>query len=183
MLLAPEQFERILRTLQGPPVTHEKRRVERFLIGTRIEFARARSKPDQPPSANDSPNWTWTCGLTHDISEVGVGLVAGAPAETGQRILIRIPDGGGGLMTVLCRVSHCEEVADGLYGLGLEFIQRIEQEISGATAPLPAHMPLMPLSPGPTTSRPANRPRGKKAQRGKLCCGGGSGGGRTATGK
>ncbi len=169
MKLAPEQFERILRTLQGPPVGHDKRRAERFPLSTPIDFARpgacdngangsAHGKGTNGNGNGDGNGdaahaWAWTTGVSRDISELGLGLLTMRPAERGTRIVVKLPDGAGGSMMMACNVAHSRAVADGLVSLGLEFVE----ELTGDAAP------QAPGSPG-AAARPTPQPA-------KTCCG------------
>src|SRR5687767_6361201 len=129
MKLAPEQFERILRTLQGPPVGHDKRRAERFPVSTPIDFARPGAGGNGANGANGTDDaahgWAWTTGISRDISELGIGLLTTWAAERGTRVVVKLPDGAGGWMMMACNVAHCRVVADGLVSLGLEFVQEL----------------------------------------------------------
>lgn len=153
MKLAPEQFERILRALQGPPVGHDKRRAERFLVSTTIEFARPCASANGNGSGHGKPAqaWGWTAGISRDVSELGMGLITTAPAERGSRIVVKLPDGAGGWMMLACNVVHCRAVAEGLISLGLEFVE----ELKGDQAPQP---------PAPAAATRAATPS-------KSCCG------------
>jgi hypothetical protein len=124
MRLAPEHFERVLRSLQGTAPGHDKRRAERFPVTSTVEFARTTG-----PQAN-----VWQIGLTLHLSEMGLGMVTTAPAERGERVAVRLPDGAGGRMTMLCVVAHSRPLADGLFGLGMEFDEITEHSAAPPTA-------------------------------------------------
>ena len=141
MKLAPEQFERILRALQGPPVGHDKRRAERFPVSTTVPFARpcagGNGTSGNGAAAHGPDGWAWTTGVSRDISELGLGLLTTRAAERGARVVVKLPDGAGGSMMMACNVAHCRAVADGLVSLGLEFVE----ELTGEDAPSPPPAP------------------------------------------
>jgi hypothetical protein len=165
MKLAPEQFERILRALQGPPVGHDKRASERFPLSTVVEFARPCADPaccgngdgngHAKERTNARPAWTWTRAISRDVCEQGMGLITTAPANRGERLIVRMPDGAGGPMLVACDVAHCQTVADGLVSIGLVFVERLND--AGNAPPAP-----------PTTGATK---RAAPARRSKSCCG------------
>ena len=136
MKLSCEQFERILRALQGPPTNHERRRAERFLVGATVQFLRP---PDPNPEA---PPQMWQTGLSMDISEMGLDLVTTNPAERGQRISVSLPDGAGGSLTISCSVAYSRLVGEGMFILGLEFVEVLEATAPVKTAATPAKAAL-----------------------------------------
>ena len=156
MKLAPEQFERILRALQGPPVGHDKRAAERFPLSTVVEFARPTDAPACCGNGKAPPARHWTRAISRDVCELGMGLITTEPADRGTRLFVRLPNGAGGTMLVACDVAHCQRVADGLVSLGLEFVE----ELDGAD---------VPPAPAPPTTGAAKR--AAPARRSKSCCG------------
>ena len=165
MKLAPEQFERILRALQGPPIGHDKRAAERFPLSTVVEFARPGAEPACCGNGNGNGHakepahaqaaWTWMRAISRDVSEQGVGLITTVEAQRGERLVVRMPDGAGGSMLVACDVAHCEKVADGLISIGLVFVEELNDA---------GHVP-----PPPPTTGAAKR--AAPARRAKSCCG------------
>ena len=171
MKLAPEQFERILRALQGPPVGHDKRAAERFPLSTVVEYARPCAESACCGNANGNGDeqavepasdpakarhgWSWTCAISRDVCEQGMGLITTAPAERGARLVVRLPDGAGGSMLMACDVAHCQTVADGLVSIGLVFVDELDE---------PGDVPPVP----PTTGAAK---RAAPARRTKSCCG------------
>ena len=158
MKLAPEQFERILRALQGPAVGHDKRAAERFPLSTVVEFVRSGGDESccgngDPGKAGPAPSWTRA--ISRDVCEQGMGLITTATAQRGERLIVRLPNGAGGSMLVACDVAHCQTVADGLVSLGLQFVEEFESEDDVAPAP-------------PATGAAK---RAAPARRSKTCCG------------
>ena len=60
--------------------------------------------------------------LARDISLGGIGLVQSVAAEQWSRLLVRLPRSGKPPMMMVCMVAHCSKLADGLYGIGAEFV-------------------------------------------------------------
>jgi hypothetical protein len=77
--------------------------------------------------------------VTRNISFVGVGLLQSKPLIEGQQVIVRLPRGAGGRqpMFVRCTVMHVRPLADGLYVVGVEFIEVADvkdEQMMGKTA-------------------------------------------------
>jgi hypothetical protein len=111
MNLAPHHLQAILAALGAPPQGHEKRRTPRFALSGTVTFARLfDGRPHQ-----------WITAMSKDVSETGLGLVTSLALRIGERLVVRLP-GGKDSMTLTCRVVHSRPVADGIYAVGLEFL-------------------------------------------------------------
>jgi hypothetical protein len=58
-------------------------------------------------------------GLTADVSSRGVKVISRSAWPLGETILVSIP---GFHFTAAARVVYCSELADGKFGVGLEFV-------------------------------------------------------------
>jgi hypothetical protein len=61
------------------------------------------------------------CDLTRDISLTGMGLLQAVQMNKDQQLVVRLPRGAKKALFVLCIVMHCRALADGLFGVGVEF--------------------------------------------------------------
>jgi hypothetical protein len=68
--------------------------------------------------------------LTRDISFGGLGLMQSLVAEQGGRLLVRLPRGEKAALMMVCATTHCRVLADGLYGVGVEFLLEADVESS-----------------------------------------------------
>jgi len=67
--------------------------------------------------------------LTRDISLTGVGLLQGVALSAKQNVILALPREKGPLF-VICTVMHCRPLADGVYGLGCEFVGQAPSSVA-----------------------------------------------------
>src|SRR5688572_1755349 len=82
-----------------------------------------------------------TCGRpmkawTRDISVGGVGILCAASMAKGAQFVIQLPRPGAKPMILLCTVRNCNQLADGLYGIGATFSEVVRKEESAPTLPV-----------------------------------------------
>jgi hypothetical protein len=58
-----------------------------------------------------------------DISTGGIGLYQSQATQAGDRLLVWLPCTDKSTTTVVCSVAHCKVLADGIFGVGAEFVQ------------------------------------------------------------
>jgi hypothetical protein len=63
--------------------------------------------------------------LTSDISISGIAVMQSTVAAAGSHLLVRLPRQESPAITILCTVSRCSQLADGLYCVGAQFVQEI----------------------------------------------------------
>jgi hypothetical protein len=59
--------------------------------------------------------------LTRDVSFSGMGLTMAMPCQARQSIAVCLPNGTKSVLCISCTVMHCRALADGIYGVGIEF--------------------------------------------------------------
>src|SRR5688572_29360814 len=84
-----------------------------------------------------------TCGRpmkawTRDISVGGMGILCTASMAKGSQFVIQLPRPNGKPMLLLCTVKNCNELADGLFGIGATFSEIIRKEEQSPTLPVDA---------------------------------------------
>jgi hypothetical protein len=85
---------------------------------------------------NHKPGRSFTA-LTRDISVSGLGLIQSVKLEAGTTFLIALPRSGNKPpMHVMCVVMHAQQLAEGVYGIGAEYV-KIGAEYVKAVEPEP----------------------------------------------
>jgi PilZ domain-containing protein len=74
----------------------------------------------RPLEASDTLAWGAT---VRDISASGIGLTLCYPFRAGTYLAIDLPEANGGTRTVLTRVVHAEDLPDGTWHVGCEFVK------------------------------------------------------------
>ncbi len=90
---------------------HEKRRFSRMEVHVKIAVA----------AMADAVPVRLYAALTRDVSYTGMGLTQAAACKTGDRLAVRLPSGPKSAIALFCTVMHCRPLADGIYGVGIEF--------------------------------------------------------------
>jgi len=67
----------------------------------------------------------WWGAQVRDISAGGIGLSLCFPFRPGTLLAIDLQGGAGGSKTLLTRVAHVEDKADGTWYLGCEFVKKL----------------------------------------------------------
>ena len=129
MKLSPQHLAEVVSAMSaGPSNTAgaEKRRAARMDVQGTVVVA--------PLNVDGSLGKPFTA-VTRNISFVGVGLLQSKPLIEGQQVVLRLPRGGTKQpMFVRCHVMHVRPLADGLYVVGVEFIETSdvkEEQIMG----------------------------------------------------
>ena len=132
MQLAPQQFSNILTSLR--PATPSGRGSEQ----RRHSRIRVRSKVVVAAIADDKTVRSYSA-LTSDISFGGIALMQSAAAANGSHLLVLLPRSDKHPLALMCVVSRCALLADGLYSVGVQFVQEAssgpEQPLLGAMGP------------------------------------------------
>ena len=118
MTLTSQQFAEVINYLRdraSATAGSEKRRATRMELKSKITIA---------------PVKDGKCGeriavLTRDLSMNGIGLLTGVALREGQQFIAALPRGENQNVFVLCNVTHCGVVADGIFSLGCQFIQAL----------------------------------------------------------
>ena len=73
---------------------------------------------------------------TRDISQGGMGILCAASMAKGAQFIISLPRNNMKPMILLCTVRNCNELADGLYGLGVTFAEVVRKEETQPSLPV-----------------------------------------------
>jgi len=123
MKLSVQDFAEIVSALRGEASdlsAQEKRRAVRMSVTSKLVVG----------VLNDGALGRTYSVLTRDISLAGIGLLQSIALQQGQEFVLSLPrqHGKPPLFFVLV-VMHCRPLADGLYGLGCEFVRQAPEEI------------------------------------------------------
>jgi hypothetical protein len=78
---------------------------------------------------NGKPGRTLTA-LTRDISVTGLGLIQSVRMDAGATFVIALPRSGNKPpMHVMCVVMHVQQLAEGVFGIGAEYVEKVEPEM------------------------------------------------------
>jgi hypothetical protein len=116
MQLAVQDYAAIIASLKEGAQAgghHEKRRATRMELQSKVVVA----------PVNNGVIGTAFCDLTRDISLTGMGLLQSVAMNRDQHLVVRLPRGAKKALFVLCVVMHCRALADGLFGVGIEFVE------------------------------------------------------------
>jgi hypothetical protein len=120
MNLPVRDFADVLEALRGPANSSkgkEHRATTRMQVSARVQA-------HQLADGVVKRSYTF---LTRDISLSGVGALQAIPLPKGSEIILELPRQTTPLL-VRARVMHCTTLADGLLGLGLEFVSIVPPE-------------------------------------------------------
>jgi hypothetical protein len=73
---------------------------------------------------------------TRDISLGGMGILSPASMKSGDQFIVSLPRQDSKPMILLCTVRNCNNLADGLYGLGVTFSEIVRKEESSPALPV-----------------------------------------------
>jgi len=73
---------------------------------------------------------------TRDISLGGMGILCPASMKAGDQFIVSLPRADSKPMILLCTVRNCNQLADGLYGLGVTFSEVVRKEESALGLPV-----------------------------------------------
>ena len=138
MNLAHQHLRAILAGMHSPVPGQEKRRAQRFPVSANISFARL----------TDAGPQQWNTALSRDVSEAGLGFVTSLKVAPGEKLAVKLPTSGKQAV-IACRVVHTRPVADGIWSVGLEFIELIEAIATTDRASDNPARPAMPSVPRP----------------------------------
>jgi hypothetical protein len=129
--LTTQQLSGIIVALQAGEAKagggHEKRRFSRMEVHAKVTAAAL---------AEGAVTRVYSA-LTRDISFTGMGLTQAVPCQAGQRIAVRLPSGSKSTLCFSCTVMHCRTLADGIYGVGLEFSEALAPDFVERAAQSP----------------------------------------------
>lgn len=117
MKLSVQDFAEIVGTLRGESSSvgaHEKRRAVRMEVNAKLVVG----------LLNDKAIGQKYSVLTRDISLAGIGLLQSIALQQGQEFVLSLPRSTHKPpLFFVAVVLHCRPLADGLYGLGCEFVR------------------------------------------------------------
>lgn len=112
--LSASDLSQVLDSLKGSGSTLaglEQRRVARMEVQAKVVVA---------PLVDGRLTGSFTA-LTRDISFRGIGLLQDLGLNPKQQFVVRLPRGNKDALLVLCTVSRCIPLADGIFAIGAEF--------------------------------------------------------------
>ena len=74
----------------------------------------------------DDPDAKGYSALACDISVGGIGLNQSTAAVGGGRLLVRLPSGDKSTVAIVCSVAYCKALADGIFSVGVEFLEEVD---------------------------------------------------------
>jgi len=123
MQLSPQQLSRIVASLKssdGSSKGSEKRRFSRFAIHAQVSlYTIEQQKVGRSYTA-----------VIRDISFGGLGLLQGSSTDKGHRFIVRLPSGPRIDLYILCTAAFCRPLADGIFGIGAEFVSMVEKQLA-----------------------------------------------------
>lgn len=114
MHLSAQHFAEVVEALRrggSAGSGHERRQITRIEAQTQLQIARY---------ANGASAEEITV-LTRDVSIGGIGLLQSSPMKSGEQIVVRLPRIDRQPLFVLSKITHCRQMADGIYGIGVQF--------------------------------------------------------------
>ena len=94
----------------------------------------------------------YTC-LTRDLSFKGIGLLQSVLLASGSEVVVILPREDAPALAMLCTVTNCREVADGMYNVGASFKRVFDFETDARPS-----APAAPAQPLPTPRQPVTSP-------------------------
>src|SRR4051794_17183362 len=123
MKLTVQDFAEIVSALRGEAASlgaQEKRRAVRMEVNSKLVVG----------VLNDETVGRTYSVLTRDISLAGIGLLQSIALQQGQEFVLSLPrTHGKPPLFFVTVVMHCRPLADGLYGLGCEFVRQAPPEM------------------------------------------------------
>lgn len=123
MKLSVQDFAEIVGALRGQASdlnAQEKRRAVRMTVTSKLVVGVLK---------DDAVGRTYSV-LTRDISLAGIGLLQSIALQQGQEFVLSLPrQHGKPPLFFVTVVMHCRPLADGLYGLGCEFVRQAPLEM------------------------------------------------------
>lgn len=119
--LNPHQFASVFESLKraGTKDGSDKRHSTRMDVQAKIKLA----------LISDGKLTHSFSGLTRDISTCGVGLFQHVPIQPDGKFLVFFPDEKHQLI-VTCVARFCRTLADGLFGVGAEFVSLADPQLA-----------------------------------------------------
>lgn len=100
---------------------NEKRRHNRMEVQARVDLALLANGLNQVTRVYT--------GLTRDVSIGGIGVMQYVPIEVGQHFIACLPCEKDESLYLLCKSVFCRALAEGLFGIGSEFVSVAKPEI------------------------------------------------------
>jgi hypothetical protein len=110
MELPEGQLRNLIESLTGPSSQDERRAKRRTAVVTRATLR-----------IMDGASKRTFSVLTRDVSASGIGLITAAPVERGVHVLLELPHAGGTPLAVEGEIRYCRAIADGMWGVGVQF--------------------------------------------------------------
>src|SRR5688572_30417117 len=73
---------------------------------------------------------------TRDISLGGMGILTSVALKAGEQFIVQLPRADAKPMILVCTVRNCNQLADGLYGLGVTFSEVVRKEQAAPSLPV-----------------------------------------------
>jgi hypothetical protein len=123
MKLLLQDYALIVEALRVPAATAgggaEKRGSPRLIVAAKLKITLLE---------NHKPGRSFTA-MSRDISVTGLGLIQSVKLDAGTKFLIALPRSGNKPpMHVMCVVMHAQELAEGVHGIGAEYVEMVEPE-------------------------------------------------------
>jgi hypothetical protein len=147
MVLTSQQFAEIIHFLRNrvvPTRGAEKRRATRIELKSQIVVV----------PVDHGVSGERMTAMTRDISMEGMGLLSGVAMPSGQQLVAFLPIGDGETQFVLCEVTHCGMIVDGIFTLGCRFVQVLSKQAGHL---LPRQSPSAPNHPIQQKVNPAEQ--------------------------
>lgn len=120
MQLSSQQFVKLLETLRsdGRSSGSEKRRFTRMEVQAQVQLATLQGN-------RVTRQYT---GLSRDISQAGISLIQCVAFARGEKFVAKLPCGKEEVV-MLCEATFCRPLAEGVHGVGAQFVALADQEI------------------------------------------------------
>jgi hypothetical protein len=123
----------------------EKRRFARVVVSARVKV-------------RDEETGREFVAVTRDFSSGGLGLMQSVPSAGGGHFAVTLPRAREGPLMVRCRVTYASELADGVWGVGAQFMSVVAVKPAPSTPANPSKpAPGAPLSPMEAEARRIQR--------------------------
>ena len=73
---------------------------------------------------------------TRDISNGGIGILCAASMAKGAQFVIQLPRNNSKPMILICTCRNCNELADGLFGIGATFAEVVRKDEAAPVLPV-----------------------------------------------
>lgn len=119
--LPPQHFAEVLSALRAEAASgaHERRQVTRIEVQAPVKVARY----DAGVISDERTV------LTRDLSIGGLGMLFDVQLPVGQELIVRLARvARKPPLVILCRVTHCRQLADSMFGVGILFHHLLDED-------------------------------------------------------